>query len=100
MDFWNLETLKEIGKSKFPCATKIQWSPCGRYVLASILYERLKVDNSFQLFRANGSKILSNAEKFEELHYVELQPHEAGLLSKPDISKLRKEEEKKQNEKD
>lgn len=23
MDFWNLETLKEIGKSKFPCATKI-----------------------------------------------------------------------------
>lgn len=47
MDFWNLESLKEIGKAKFPCATKIQWSSCGRYILASILYERLKVDNGF-----------------------------------------------------
>ena len=28
-----------------------------------------------------------------------MQPHEAGLLSKPDISKLKKEEENKQSDK-
>ena len=38
MNFWNLETQKEIGKAKFPCSIKIQWSPCGRYLLNSVLY--------------------------------------------------------------
>jgi len=47
MDFWSLDTLKEIGNAKFPCATKLQWSACGRYLLNSVLYERLKVDNAF-----------------------------------------------------
>jgi len=47
MDFWNIETLKEYGKAKFPCATKILWSACGRYILTSVLHERLKVDNGF-----------------------------------------------------
>lgn len=47
MNFWNLETHREIGKAKFPCSIKIQWSPCGRYILNSVLYERLKVDNGF-----------------------------------------------------
>ena len=47
MDFWNLESQKEIGKGKFPCSIKIQWSPCGRYLMNSVLYERLKVDNGF-----------------------------------------------------
>ena len=46
-ELWSLETHKEIGKTKFPCATRIQWSPCGRYYLCSVLYERLKVDNCF-----------------------------------------------------
>jgi translation initiation factor 2A len=47
MDFWNLATTKEFGKNKFPCATKIDWSACGRYVMTAVLYERLKVDNGF-----------------------------------------------------
>jgi uncharacterized protein with WD repeat len=49
MDFWSLDQQKEIsiGKPKFPCATKTQYSACGRYLLTSVLYERLKVDNCF-----------------------------------------------------
>ena len=33
-------------------------------------------------------------EIFQELYNVEWQPHEAGVLSKPNIDKLRKEEQK------
>lgn len=99
MDFWNLETQKEIGKAKMPCSIKMQFSPCGRYLLNSILYDRLKVDNGFQIFRANGSKVLPKKEPFAELYMVEWQPHEAGVLSKPNIDKLRQ-EEKKEPEKD
>lgn len=94
MDLWSLENLKEIGKTKSPCATKINWSACGRYILTQVLYERLKVDNNFQIFRANGSKVLEKPEAFQELYSVEWQPHEAGVLSKPNIDKLKKEEQK------
>jgi hypothetical protein len=58
-----------------------------------VLYERLKVDNGFSIFRANGTKALKKAESFGMLHHVEWQPHEAGVLSKPNIDKLRREEE-------
>jgi len=47
MDFWSLDNVREVGKNKSPCATKQKWSACGRYILTSVLYERLKVDNGF-----------------------------------------------------
>jgi len=58
-----------------------------------VLYERLKVDNGFSITRANGTKALKNGETFSMLHHVEWQPHEAGVLSKPNIDKQRREEE-------
>lgn len=73
MDFWSLDALKEInknGKTKAPCASKILYSACGRYILTCVLYERLKVDNGFMLFRANGTKMLPKSEKFTELYDV------------------------------
>jgi len=94
MDIYNLDNNKEIGKTKSPCATKINWSACGRYILTCVLYERLKVDNNFQIFRANGTKVLPKAEAFSELYHVQWQPHEAGVLSKPNVDKLKKEEVK------
>jgi len=48
MDFWSLENLKEYGKStKSPCSSKMEWTACGRYLLTSVLHERLKVYNCF-----------------------------------------------------
>lgn len=38
-------------------------------------------------------------ESFKELYNVEWQPHEAGVLSRPNIDRLRK-EESKESEKD
>jgi len=71
MDIWSLDSLKEIGKGKAPCATKIEWSACGKYMLTCVLYERLKFDNNFSIFRANGSKVLPKPEAFEELYAVQ-----------------------------
>lgn len=47
MEYYQLDNLKEVGAAKFPSASKMLWSACGRYLLTSILYERLKVDNKF-----------------------------------------------------
>lgn len=96
MDFWNLDQLKEVGvtRAKAPCATRITWSACGRYILTSVLYERLKVDNGFSITRANGTRALKKPQAFAMLHHVEWQPHEAGILSKPNVEKLRREEER------
>lgn len=61
MDFWSIESQKEIGKGKAPCATKIEWSACGKYILTSVLYERLKVDNCVMIYRANGTKAIAKS---------------------------------------
>jgi translation initiation factor 2A len=93
MDFWNIEAdgtvgQKEIGKGKHSCATKIDWSACGRYVLTSVLNERLKVDNGFQIFRGNGTAVLEAPLKFAELHSVTWRPHQKGVLARPKLSEL------------
>ena len=95
MDFWNIENLKEIGVTvaKAPCATQISWSACGRFILTSVLYERLKVDNGFNIHRANGTRALTKAGKsFSMLHHAERQPRNSTELSKPNIDKLRRDE--------
>lgn len=60
----------------------------------------MKVDNSFKITRANGSDVLPKSEQFTELYAMQWQPHEAGVLPKPDISRLRKDEVKQQEASD
>jgi len=101
IDFWTVRpdgsvASKEAGKAQHSCASKIQWSACGRYVLTAVLYERLKFDNAFQIFRANGSKVLDAPISAKELHSVDWQPHRSSELAKPDLKSLQKEEKKKQ----
>mmetsp|Transcript_13265 Transcript_13265/g.20765 ORF Transcript_13265/g.20765 Transcript_13265/m.20765 type:complete len:276 (+) Transcript_13265:719-1546(+) len=89
MDFWNVQKQAEIGHGKAPCATKLEWSACGRYLLTSVLYARLKVDNGFKITRANGTQI-ETTQAFDELHQVQWQPHEAGELPRPNLNHLSK----------
>lgn len=103
MDFWTVRpdgsvASKEAGKAQHSCASKIQWSACGRYVLTAVLHERLKVDNAFHIFRANGSKVLDAPITAKELHTVDWQPHRSSELAKPDLKNLQKEEKKKQDD--
>jgi len=54
VDFWNLDTLKEFGKTKAYCTVAIEWAADAKHVLTSVLYERVKVDNEVKIFKANG----------------------------------------------
>jgi uncharacterized protein with WD repeat len=99
MDFWDLKSEKELGSNKSPCATKILWSACGKYLLTCVLYERLKVDNGFKIFRANGTKLLPKAQAFKELYNLEWQPMPLGTFTQPDVKKMLKTEPQDQNAK-
>lgn len=104
IDFWTVRpdgsvASKEAGKAQHSCASMMKWSSCGRYVLTAVLYERLKVDNAFHIFRANGSKVLDAPITAKELHSVDWQPHRSSELAKPDLKSLQKDEMKKPDEK-
>lgn len=70
VDFWSLETLKELGKTKAYCSVGVEWAPNGRYVLTSVLHERVKVDNEMKLFTATGQNIAHLNFKDAELYDV------------------------------
>lgn len=70
VDFWSLDTLKEIGKTKAYCTVSSEWAPDGKHLLTSVLFERVKVDNEIKVFRANGSLACQVSFKDSELYYT------------------------------
>jgi translation initiation factor 2A len=54
IDFWSLDTLKQIGSTKSYCAVDIEWAPDGQTLMTGVLYWRVKVDNAINLFSATG----------------------------------------------
>ena len=71
IDFWSLDTLEQVGKTKSDCAIGIEWSPTGTHLMTSVLYERVKVDNAINLFSGCGKKMLNPPKQFAELNYVQ-----------------------------
>jgi len=66
IDFWELDTLTQVGKTKSYCSVGIEWGPDGKTLMTSVLYERVKVDNNVNLFTASGKKLLGkDGAKFE-----------------------------------
>jgi hypothetical protein len=57
------------------------------------------VDNNFNIYRANGTKVFAKGISFTELYEVDWQPHEKGVLSKPSIDKIKKMEVQEANAK-
>ena len=39
MDFWELTSMKNIGKAKSECAVGVDWAPNGTHFMTSVLYE-------------------------------------------------------------
>jgi translation initiation factor 2A len=68
VDFWDLETQKDIGKTKAYCAVGVEWAPDGKHILTSVLYQRVKVDNEVKIYKANGQLICSESFKDSELY--------------------------------
>lgn len=71
IDFWGLEKMNHIGKTKSYCAIDIEWAPDGIHLMTSVLYERVKVDNSVNLFTPSGKRLLGKGEMFNVLHSVQ-----------------------------
>lgn len=46
---------KPMGTSRAENGVTLEWSPCGRYVLAATVAPRLRVDNGFQVFKYDGT---------------------------------------------
>lgn len=54
LDIWDIEKQKLIGQTNASCCITLEWSVCGRYLLASTTSPRLRVDNAIRIFRYNG----------------------------------------------
>jgi translation initiation factor 2A len=65
VDFWDLEKLRQIGKTKAYCSVGIEWAPDGVSLMTSVLYERVRVDNMISMFTPSGQKLFGKGECFE-----------------------------------
>jgi uncharacterized protein with WD repeat len=88
VDFWNLETNRELGKTKAYCTVGIEWAPNGKFVLSSVLHERVNVDNELRIYSALGVQLCSLNFKTSELYDASWQPYAKDLLKKPDLRDL------------
>ena len=48
---------KPMGTSRAENGVTLEWSPCGRYILAATIAPRLRVENGMQIFKYDGSLI-------------------------------------------
>lgn len=92
MDFWDLDTMKELGNSRSELAVGIEWSPDGLSLMTSVLYETVKVDNDIRFFDITGRQLLEKPKGFERVDFVQVQP---GSYSKPNIEGIKKAAAKK-----
>ena len=68
MDFWNLDSNNEMGKTKAYCTVGVDWAPDGKHLLSAVLYERVKVDNEVRIYNAIGKLVCSQSFKESELY--------------------------------
>lgn len=54
LDIWDLDKQRLIGQTNASCCITLEWSVCGRFLLASTTSPRLRVDNAIRIFRYNG----------------------------------------------
>jgi translation initiation factor 2A len=68
VDFWSLDTSKEIGKTKAYCTVTVEWAADGKHLMTAVLHERVKVDNEVKIFKANGALLTSLSYHESELY--------------------------------
>ncbi|KAJ1609736.1 eIF-3A like translation initiation factor [Cryptosporidium canis] len=54
LDIWDLDKQQLIGQTNASCCITLEWSVCGRFLLAATTSPRLRVDNAIRIFRYNG----------------------------------------------
>lgn len=93
IDFWGLDDLTHIGKTKSYCAIDIEWAPDGVHLMTSVLYERVKVDNMINIFTPSCKRLLGKGEMFNQLHAVSWQPSVSNHFKKPSVNQFLQEAE-------
>lgn len=63
IDFWSLETKKQVGKAKAYCSVSVNWADDGKHVLCAVLHERVKVDNEIRILNVNGEIVCQKSYK-------------------------------------
>lgn len=71
IDFWDINSMKQVGKTTSHCAVGIEWAPDGKTLMTSVLHARVKVDNMVTLFEADGRKLLPSPFLCTELHWAQ-----------------------------
>ncbi|KAK9171340.1 Eukaryotic translation initiation factor eIF2A family protein [Cryptosporidium meleagridis] len=75
LDIWDLDKQKLIGQTNASCCITLEWSVCGRFLLASTTSPRLRVDNAIRIFRYNGD--LLKRVNFDTLYSAYWSPKTA-----------------------
>lgn len=68
VDLWNLQSHKEIGKTKSYCTVSVEWAKDGKHFMTAVLHERVKVDNELKIFLGNGNQIVHKTFHETELY--------------------------------
>lgn len=76
LDIWDMATYKKLKTISVPNVTRVDWSPDGRYVVASTLSPRMRVDNGYKIIHYRG--VCVEEKKIDNLYQVfwvpKLQP--------------------------
>lgn len=73
MDFWDTAKLQKLGTCTAYCSSSHQWSPDGRYLMACVLWPRLRVDNGIKIFNVAGQLVWTTG-LMKELAGAQWQP--------------------------
>jgi len=83
MDFWDTSNLVKLGTCRAYCSSSHVWSPDGRYLMASVLWPRMRVDNGIKIFNIFGQLVWSSGTELKELWQATWQPHLVHRESPP-----------------
>ncbi|PVV02126.1 hypothetical protein BB560_003431, partial [Smittium megazygosporum] len=86
VDIWDYNHKKLLKSIDAHGSSSLNWSPCGRYLMAATLSPRLRVDNGFSIWHYSGQPV--HRRYINELYDVQWCPKPASLF--PQKGKLDK----------
>lgn len=72
MDIWERKSFKKITTVSASNSSSCEWSADGRFIMTSILYRRLKVDNGIKIWHYTG--VLAHQVDAKEMYQVSWRP--------------------------
>lgn len=82
---WDPVSIKKVGSCPMLYTSQFEWSPDGQYVLAGVLFPRMKIDNGFKVIKYDGSILYQEQATGAaiELYQVTWRPVASGTYHAP-----------------